>query len=80
MSMKTSKRLLIAMTVLGLTLMSGSVLGQTVTEVSGTVTDPAGEFLVGNTAMFLATERMVGMERALSIHREIMDEVCGGRG
>ena len=34
------------------------------------------DFLVGNTAMFLATERMVGMERALSIHREIMDEVA----
>jgi hypothetical protein len=34
------------------------------------------DFLVGNTAMFLATERMVGMEPALSIHREIMDEVA----
>jgi hypothetical protein len=34
------------------------------------------DFLVGNTALFLATERMVGMERALSIHREIMDEVA----
>ena len=34
------------------------------------------DFLVGNTAMFSATERMVGMERALSIHREIMDEVA----
>ena len=34
------------------------------------------DFLVGNTAMFVATQRMVGMERALSIHREIMDEVA----
>jgi hypothetical protein len=32
--------------------------------------------IVGNTAMFSATAKMVGMERALSIFREIMDGVA----
>jgi hypothetical protein len=34
------------------------------------------DFLVGNTAMFSAMAQMVGMERSLSIHREIMDAVA----
>jgi len=34
------------------------------------------DLLIGNAALFRATERMVGMERALSMHREIMDEVA----
>jgi hypothetical protein len=35
------------------------------------------DLIVGNTAMFSATVKMVGMDRALAIHREIMDEVAG---
>jgi len=34
------------------------------------------DLLVGNTAMFSATAKMVGMERALSIYREITDGVA----
>jgi hypothetical protein len=34
------------------------------------------DFLVGNTAMFSAMAKMVGMERSLSIHREVMDAVA----
>ena len=34
------------------------------------------DLLVENTAMFSATAEMVGMERALSIHRAIMDRVA----
>jgi hypothetical protein len=33
-------------------------------------------FIIQNTAMFSATAKMVGMDRALTIHREIMDQVA----
>ncbi len=34
------------------------------------------EFILQNTALFSATASIAGMERALAIHREIMDEVA----
>jgi len=42
----------------------------------GLANDRFINFIIQNTAMFSATVKMVGMDRALTIHREIMDQVA----
>jgi len=42
----------------------------------GLANDKFINFIIQNTAMFSATAKMVGVDRALTIHREIMDQVA----